>query len=118
MYLLARWIINALILLIITQVLSGVEVSGFYAALVAALVLGLVNAVIRPVLIILTLPINIVTLGLFTFVINGLMFWFVGTLVKGFSVDGFGTAFLAALIMTVTNWLVGGIVSRERTVRM
>jgi putative membrane protein len=118
MYIIIRWIINALILLLLTRLLPGIQVTGFYAALVAALVLGLVNTVIRPVLIILTLPINILTLGLFTFIINGLMLWFVGTLVKGFAVESFGTAFVGALIMTITNWVVSALVSEKRTVRM
>lgn len=109
MSLLLRWLITAATLLIIAYYLPGVAVSGFYAALIAALVLGLVNAVIRPVLVLLTLPINIITLGLFTFVLNALLFWFVGTVVKGFEVAGFGPAFWGALILTIVGWLVNSI---------
>lgn len=105
MRLLLRWLLNAGVLLLIAQFFAGVEISGFYAALITALILGLVNAVIRPLLIILTLPVNILTLGLFTFVINALLFWFVSTVVQGFMVDGFVSAFVGALIMTIASWI-------------
>lgn len=110
MTLILRWIINALALLLVTQVVPGFEVAGFYYALIGALVLGLLNAIIRPVLLILTLPINILTLGLFSFVINALLIWFVSTFLKGFEVAGFWPALLAAIILwavaVITNWLV------------
>lgn len=110
MTLILRWIINAVALLAITQVLPGFVVENFYYALVAALVLGLINAVIRPVLLILTLPINIITLGLFTFVINALLIWFVSTFIQGFNIDSFLTALAAAILLwavsVVTNWLI------------
>lgn len=109
MKLLLRWVLNAAALLLIAQFLSGIEVSGWYAAFITALVLGLVNAVIRPILFFFTLPINILTLGLFTFVLNGFLFWFVGTVVDGFSVAGFWPAFFGALIMGVVNWMVSHI---------
>lgn len=101
-----RWVINALALLALAYILPGITVSGFYAALIAALILGIINAVLRPILIILTLPITIITLGLFTFIINGFLFWFVGTIVKGFEVQGFFTALLGALIMALVNALI------------
>jgi len=110
MTLILRWIINAVALLLVTQVVAGFEVQGIYFALIIALVLGLINAVIRPVLIMLTLPITIVTLGLFTFVINALIIWFVSTFLKGFEVAGFLPALLAAIILwavaVITNWLI------------
>lgn len=110
MKILLRWIINATALLAITQVLPGFIVENFYFALIAALILGLINAVIRPILIILTLPINVITLGLFTFVINALLIWFVSTFIQGFEIDGFVTALAAAIILwavsVVTNWLI------------
>lgn len=110
MTLILRWIINAVALLAITQVLPGFVVENFYYALVAALILGLINAVIRPVLIILTLPINVLTLGLFTFVINALLIWFVSTFIQGFDIDSFLTALAAAILLwavsVVTNWLI------------
>lgn len=109
MKLILRWILNAATLLLISQFLSGIEVTGWYAALIAALILGLVNAIIRPILFFFTLPINILTLGLFTFFINAFLFWFVGTVVDGFVVAGFWPAFWGALIMAVVNWMVSSL---------
>lgn len=113
MKLLLRWVINAGTLLLLAKYLPGITVNGWYAALIAALVLGLINAVIRPVFIFLTLPISILTLGLFTLVINGLMFWFASSVVKGFAVSGFMPAFYGALIMTVVGWFVGSILKKS-----
>lgn len=110
MRLLLRWVINALALLLITKIVAGVHVDTFYAALIAALVIGLLNAIVRPVLILLTLPVNIVTLGLFTFVINAGLVWLTQTMVKGFDIEGFLPALMAALILwavsTLTNWIL------------
>lgn len=110
MKLIFRWLLNAIALLVVANVVPGFGVDTFYTALIAALVLGLVNALIRPILLILTLPINILTLGLFTFVLNALMIWFASTIVKGFDVQGFVPAFLAGLLLWVvsmgTNWLI------------
>ena len=105
MKLLLKWLINALALLGIAYLIRGISVSSFYVALVAALVLGLINALVKPLLILLTLPVNILTLGLFTFVINALLFWFVSTVVKGFSVADFAAAFWGALCLSVVSWL-------------
>ena len=107
MKLLLRWFVNAVTLLAATQIITGFHVSSFYAALIAALVLGLLNAIIRPILLILTLPVTIVTLGLFTFVINGLLVWFMATFVKGVSVDGF----LPALAVGILTWAVSTLMS-------
>ncbi|MFH1947364.1 MAG: phage holin family protein [Candidatus Magasanikbacteria bacterium] len=112
MNLLLRWVINAGTLLLLAYYLPGMEVSGWYAALITALVLGLVNAVLKPILVILTLPVNILTLGLFTFVINALLFWFVASFIKGFDVAGFVPAFWGALILTVVSWLVSGLLKK------
>ena len=110
MTLIVRWFINALALLLVAYLYSGVQVDGIIAALIAALVLGLVNAVIRPLLVVLTLPVTILTLGLFIFVINAFMFWFVTEIVKGFTVTGFMAALIGSLMFSVislvTNWLV------------
>lgn len=110
MKLILRWIINALALLAITKLVAGVHVDTFYSALIAALVIGFLNALIRPILIVLTLPVTIVTLGLFTFVINALLILFTQTVVKGFTVDGFLPALMAALILwavsTLTGWML------------
>lgn len=105
MYLLLRWLINTLAILGIAYYVPGISVSGFYAALIAALVLGIINALLRPILILLTLPVNILTLGLFTLVINALLFWLTSTIVKGFAVADFRAAFLGALIMWLVSWL-------------
>jgi len=114
MRLLVRWILNALALLGIAYYLPGIEVSGFYSALIIALVLGLVNALVRPILVVLTLPITIVTLGLFILVINALLFWFTSTVVKGFEVDGFVSAFIGALIMTVVSWIASSLIKKDK----
>lgn len=109
-YILFRWIINALALLLVANIVPGFGVESFYSALIAALVLGLVNALVRPLFFILTLPVTILTLGLFTFVINAFMIWLVSTIVKGFVIDGFAPALLAALLLWLislaTNWLI------------
>lgn len=84
----------------------------FYSALIAALILGLINALIRPVVLLLTLPVNILTLGLFTFIVNALMFWLASTVVKGFYVVGFWPAFWGALIMTLAGWTVGSLLKK------
>lgn len=108
--LLARWILNALALLLVAYLYPGVTVDTFLAAAVAALVLGLINAVVRPILVLLTLPVTILTLGLFLFVINALLFWLVGSIVPGFHVAGFLAALvgsiLFSLITLVTSWLL------------
>jgi putative membrane protein len=108
--LLARWIVNAAALLLVAYLYPGVQVTDFVAALIAALVLGLVNAVVRPLLIILTLPVTLLTLGLFLFVINAFLFWLVAELVSGFTVTGFGAALIGSilfsLITLVTSWLL------------
>jgi putative membrane protein len=110
--LLVRWVLSALALLAVAYLYPGVHVDSFLAAAVAALVLGLVNAVIRPVLVVLTLPVTIVTLGLFLFVINAALFWFVAQLVKGFAVEGFLAALvgsiLYSLITLAVSWVFGG----------
>lgn len=110
MKLILRWFINALTLLAATQIIAGFHVSSFYSALVAALVLGLLNAVIRPILVLLTLPVNIVTLGLFTFVINGGLVWFMATFVKGVEVTGFMPALMVGIltwaVSTLTSWFL------------
>ena len=110
MTLIVRWFINALALMLVAYLYSGVQVSGIVAALIAALVLGLVNAVIRPLLVLLTLPVTILTLGLFIFVINAFLFWFVAEIVDGFKVTGFMAALIGSLMFSVvslvTSWLV------------
>ena len=109
---LVRWVLSALGMLLISYLFEGIQVDGIGWAFIAALFLGIFNAVIRPVLFILTLPINLVTLGLFTLVINGLMLWLTGKLLAGFHVQGFwsavGGALILSLISFAANALVGG----------
>jgi len=106
-----RLIINAIALLVVAHFWGGIEVSGIESALVAAVVLGVVNATLRPLLLVLTIPINLVSLGLFTFVINALMLLLVSRVVTGFSVAGFWQAMLAAFLLGIVsgvlNWLAG-----------
>jgi putative membrane protein len=108
--LIARWIINAAALLLVAYLYDGVSVTSFFAAMMAALVLGLVNAVIRPILVLLTLPVTILTLGLFIFVINALLFWLVGNIVQGFEVKGFLAGLIGSILFSVitllTSWLL------------
>ena len=111
MGLLLIWILNAVALLIVAYVLPGITVASFGSALIAALVLGLLNMLVKPVLVVLTLPITIVTLGLFLLVLNALLFWFVGSILKGFQVEGFGWALLGALIYSIVTGLFSRVVA-------
>jgi putative membrane protein len=104
------WLINALALLVLPYVVPSVRVDSFLTALVAALLLGLVNTLIRPLLVLLTLPVTLVTLGLFVFVINALLFWFVASFVQGFSVGGFGSAFFGAIVYALISWAASHLV--------
>ena len=113
-YLLIVWLINALALLALPYVVPSVQVDSFVTALAAALVLGLVNTLIRPLLILLTLPATILTLDLFIFVINGLLFWFVASFLKGFTVGGFWSATLGAIVYALISWAASVIVFGER----
>lgn len=105
-----RLLVNAVALVLVAYLIPGVHVTGFAGALVAALILGIVNAVLKPILVILSLPLEIITLGLFTFVINAVLFYFVGKLGVGLSVDGFGAAFLGALVLTVVSFVLSSLV--------
>jgi len=108
MELILVWILNAVALLIVAYILPGINVASFGSALIAALVLGLLNTLVKPVLILLTLPITIVTLGLFLLVLNALVFWFAGSVLKGFQVNGFWWAMLGAFVYSI----VSGVLSR------
>ena len=107
--LLVVWLINALALLTVAYVLPGIAVADFGTAMIAAVVLGLVNAIIRPILILLTLPATILTLGLFIFVINGLLFWMVGNWLQGFSVTGFWWGFFGAIVYSIVSWALSSV---------
>jgi putative membrane protein len=112
MNILGKWVLSALVFLLVANVVPGVHIQSFWTALVLALLWGLVGITLKPILLILTLPINIVTLGLFTFVINAFFFWGLSTLVKGFDVDGFKAAFLGALVLTLINWALYWVFGR------
>jgi putative membrane protein len=112
--LLLSWVINAGTLVLLPYILPGIHVDGFASALWTALVLGLVNTVIRPVLVILTLPVTLVTLGLFILVLNALLFWMVATWLEGFRVDGFGPAFAGAIAYSVISALVSWLLLGDR----
>ena len=108
-----RLIVNALALMIVAYFLPGVHVTGVVGAIVAAFVLGIINAILRPILVLLTLPIQIVTLGLFTLVINAVLFYWVGHMGIGLVVQGFWTAFIGAIVLGIVSfvlsWVFGGI---------
>ena len=109
MRLLLTWLINAAALFVLPYLMQSIKVQSFAAALFAALMLGLINALIRPLLVLLTLPVTILTLGLFIFVINGLLFWFVGNFVRGFYVGGFWPAVGGALLYSVISWVLSSL---------
>lgn len=103
------WIINALSLLVLAWLIPAVHLQSFGTALVAALVLALLNTLIRPVLFILTLPVNVLTLGLFTFIINGFLFWVAANFLEGFSVRGFWWAVLAAMVYSLISSAISAL---------
>lgn len=111
--LLVKWLVNALALFVVVKVIPGVRVDDWGSLLAAALVLGLLNAFLKPLLIILTLPVNILTLGLFTLVINGALFALVAALVKGVEVASFGSALLAALVFSIVSFFLNLLVGPE-----
>jgi len=107
MFFIVRLIINIVAILIISYLFPGlIWVDTFWAALVTAFLLGIVNAIIRPILVLLTLPLTLVTLGLFLLVINGLMLWLVSVLVSGFHVSGFWGAVLGSILISIVSWLL------------
>lgn len=112
MHLIIRLLLNAAALLVVAYLIPGFSVDGFWYALIAAVVLGLVNAIIKPILVVLTLPITILTLGLFTLVINALLIWGVASLLEGFAVDGFMSALYGGLILWVISWFTNAITKK------
>jgi putative membrane protein len=108
--LLVVWLINAVALIAVAYLMPSITVSSFGTALAAALVLGLINAVVRPVLVLLTLPVTILTLGLFIFVLNGLLFWMVGSWLEGFGVGGFWSGVFGAILFSIVSWLLSALV--------
>jgi putative membrane protein len=106
MKLIINWVLSAIALLAVTYLYSGVQVTSFGSAMIAALVIGLFNTFLRPVLVVLTLPVSVVTLGLFLFVINALMFWSASGVLDGFKVDGFGAALIGSVIYSLFGVLI------------
>ena len=110
--LLLIWTLNTLALIAVTNFVPGIHVDGFMAAFIAAFVLGLVNTLIRPIFLVLTLPVTVLTLGLFIFVINGLMFWFAGSILRGFVVDSFWHGVLGAVLYSIFSWALSSAASQ------
>lgn len=106
--LLLKWLVSALAFLALPYIIAGISVEGFGTALILAFLWGIVNVTIKPILLLLTLPINLLTFGIFTFILNGFLLWLLGGIVKGFEVQGFWVAILGALILSfissLTHW--------------
>ena len=113
MRLLFTWLINAAALFALPFLMSSVTVTNVVAALIAALVLGLVNTLIRPVLVLLTLPVTVLSLGLFILVINALLFWAVTHLIDGIAVTGFWSAFIASILYSIISWALSTLLLRK-----
>ncbi|HOC43900.1 MAG TPA: phage holin family protein [Thermoanaerobaculales bacterium] len=108
-----HWLVIALALWVTATILPGVEVSSWQALAVAAIVLGLLNALVRPILVLLTLPITVLTLGLFYLIVNGFTFLLASKLVPGFEVAGFWWAVLGALVVSLVSWFVGSFAGKR-----
>jgi putative membrane protein len=111
---LARLLLNGVAIIVAAWLLPGLHISGPVPALIAGVILGFVNAIVRPVLFFLTLPLTLVTLGLFIFVLNAICFGLTAWLVRGFSVDGFWWALLGALLVSIVSWVLNGLVVGKR----
>lgn len=114
---LLRWMLNSAALLLMANIVEGINVESYYYALVSLALLGLVNAIIRPILVILSIPITILTLGVFPLIINAILFWFISTIVQGFGVDGFVPAFIGALSLTLVSWFTSQIFKKNKNGR-
>jgi putative membrane protein len=112
--LLIGWLLNAVALLAVAYLLPSIHVASLGSALIAALVLGLVNTLIRPLLVVLTLPVTLLTLGLFLLVINGLLFWAVGNMLDGFAVGGFWSGVFGALLYSLISWALSGLLQPKK----
>jgi putative membrane protein len=110
---LIRWIILTVSIIASAYAIEGIHVSGFFAAFFAAAVLGILNAALRPILILLTLPINILSLGLFTFIINAFLLKMVSGVIPGFDIRGFWPAILGALVISVVSWLLNSLIGER-----
>lgn len=113
MGILVRWFFLTAAISIASYVIDGIEVRNFFSALFAAAILGILNAVFRPILILLTLPINVITLGLFTFVINAVLLMMASGVIGGFEVKDFWSAFFGALIISIVSWVTGSFINEK-----
>ena len=111
--LIVRWLVITVAILIAATIVPGIRVESLTTAIIAAAILGIINTFLRPVLLILTLPLTILTLGIFTFVLNAFMLLLVAYFVQGFEVDGFGWAFLGALIISTVSWIANRFINRS-----
>ena len=111
-----RWLALTLAIIVTAYLVGGIQVSGFWSALFAAAVLGILNAFFRPIILILTLPINILTMGLFTFVINAVLLKMASGVISGFNVEGFWPAVFGSLLISVVSWLINGFISDRGSV--
>ncbi|TLY34725.1 MAG: phage holin family protein [Nitrospirae bacterium] len=111
MGLLTRVLVNALAIFLVANLVPGIEIHGVVSVLAAGLVLGAINAVVRPILLILTFPFTLVTLGLFIFVLNAFCFWLTSVFVRGFEVSGFWSALFGALLVSLVSWVLTAFVS-------
>lgn len=116
--LLLRWLITTLAILAAAYLIDGIQVSGFVPALAAAALLGILNAFLRPILILLTLPLTILTLGLFTFVINAALLLLVSSVMSSFVVKGFWTALIGSLVISAVSWLLSSLISDQGKVEV
>lgn len=112
MKLILKWLLSAAALLFVAYIYDGVSLKSYQAALIAAFVIGLLNTLVRPILVILTLPVTVVTVGLFLFVINALMFWAAASLLDGFNVTGFWAALIGSLIYSVLSMIINSALDR------
>lgn len=106
----ARWLLNALALYIVSLIVPGIHIVNFSSALIAVIIIGLVNTLIKPILFLLTLPITLITLGLFSLVLNALMLMLAGSVTYGFRVDGFGAALLGSILLSIVTMVLHSFV--------
>jgi putative membrane protein len=114
MRLLLVWLINAAALFALPYLFDSIRVDTFYTALIVALILSILNTVVRPILLVLTLPITVITLGLFIFVLNGLLLWFVASFVQGFTIAGFWPAVFGAIAYSLISWAASALLLGEK----
>ena len=114
MRLLLLWLINAAALFALPFLFDSIRVETFYTALIVALILSIINTIVRPILLVLTLPITVITLGLFIFVLNGLLLWFVASFVKGFTIAGFWPAVFGAIVYSLISWAASALLLGEK----